>query len=135
VQRLTVGEVLREVVLVHLELAALPADHERTRVLRDAGAVDRVDDLKRLLHDDSRGDVQKGAARPERRVPGLQLVPVDRQALRIPALDQLFVIAECILQRTEDHAALGQLVVELDLDDLIAALHEPAGVRPVGERA
>jgi len=132
VQRLT-GEVLREVVLVQLELAALPTHNERARVLSHPGAVDCVDDLERVLDDDSPRHVQEGAAGPERRVRRLQLVTVDRQALGIPELGQLAVILEGFLQRAQDHAALGQRGVELDVDDRPSVLHDPAGVRPVGE--
>jgi hypothetical protein len=98
-------EVLREVVLVQLELAALLAHNERARVLCDAGAVDRVDDLERVLHDDTLRHVQEGAAGPERRVRGLQLVTVDAQALGIPALGQLWMIAKGLLERAQDHTA------------------------------
>ena len=90
---------------MQLELAALPAHDERARVLCDAGAVDRVDDLERVLHHDTLRHVQEGAAGPERRVRGLQLVAVDRQALGIPAPGQLWMIAKGLLERAQDHAA------------------------------
>ena len=60
---------------------------------------------------------------------------VDRQALGVPARDQLRVVAEGVLERAEDHAARLQLGVELDVHDRARALHEPARARAVGERA
>ncbi len=54
VQRLAPVEVLGQVVLVHAELARAVAHDERAPVLRHARAVDRVDDLERILHDDAR---------------------------------------------------------------------------------
>ena len=99
------------------------------------GPLDRVDDLERVLDDDALGHVQEGAAGPERGVGGLELVAVDRQALGVPALGQLAVLAEGLLQRAQDHAALGQRGVELDVHDRARALHDPPGARAVGQRA
>ncbi len=47
---------------MHAELARAVADDERAPVLGDAGAVDRVDDLERVLDDDARRHVQERAA-------------------------------------------------------------------------
>ncbi len=134
VQRLT-REVLGQVVLVHAKLARAVADDERAPVLRHAGTVDRVDDLERVLDDDARRHVQERPARPERSVGRLQLVAVDRQAAGVVLGDELAVVAEGVLQRAQDHAALGQRRIELDVHDCPGVLHDPPGTGPVGERA
>ena len=120
---------------MQLNSLRLAAHDQRARVLRHPGAVDRVDDLERVLDDDALGHVQEGAAGPERRVRGLQLVTVDRQALGVPALGQLAVIAKGFLQRAEDHAALGQRGSSSTWTTDAVALHDPPGVRAVGQRA
>ncbi len=74
-------EVAGEVVLVHAEVAAPLAHDQGAPVLRHARSVDRVDDLEGLLDRQARRDVQEGPAGPQRRVRGLQLVAVERQAL------------------------------------------------------
>jgi len=45
------------------------------------------------------------------------------------------VVAERVLERAQDHALLGELWIQLDLEDRAGALHDPAGARAVGERA
>ena len=45
------------------------------------------------------------------------------------------MLAEGVLERAQDHAALGQRRVELDVDDRAGALHDPPGASAVGERA
>ena len=120
-------EVGREVVLAQAEVAVGAADRQRVRVLRGARLVDHVGDLEGLLDDDAVGDVEEGAAAPERRGGGLELVAVVGQARHEVLGHELGVIADRVLQRGEDHAALRQLGVELDVHHAGPALHEQAG--------
>ena len=129
------GEVVRELVLVQPELAAGVAHDQRATELRHPGPLDRVHDLERVLDRQSLGDVQEGAVAPEGGVGGLELVTVDRQPPRVPARDELRVLAEGLLQRAQDHAPLGELRVELDARDPVRSLHQPTGPRALGQRA
>ena len=81
------------------------------------------------------GTYRNAPPRPERGVGRLQLVAVDRQALGVVLGDELAVIAESVLQRAQDHAALGQRRVELDVHDRAGALHDPPRTGTVGKRA
>ena len=120
---------------MHLELARAPADDERPPVLGDARLGDRVDELEGVLDDEPVGNVQEHPAGPEGGVGRLELVAVDRQALGEPFARQLGVALEGLLQRAQDHAALGQLRVELDVHDRAGALHDPPGPRALRDRA
>ena len=87
---------------MHLEVAVGPPSDQRAAVLGQAGPVDRVDDLERVLHDEPAGTCRKAPPRPEGGVGGLELVAVDRQALGVPCADQLAVLA-----RTPPRASTG----------------------------
>ena len=119
---------------MHAELRPALAHDQRAPVLRAARPVDRVHDLEWLCDLQAGGDVQERAARPQRRVGGLQLVAVVRQALGVPLREQLRVLARGLLQRAQDHAAPRQLGVELDVHHGPVALHDPPGALALGER-
>ena len=130
------GEVLGEVVLVHAEVAG-----RRRRARACARTAPHRGGR-------SRRRSRRGPRRPRpagtcRKAPPLQKAALAASSLwrsigrrlEYQGRDELGVLAEGVLERAEDHAALGQARVELDVHDLAAALHDPPGARALGQRA
>ena len=115
--------------------AALDVVHVGALVDEDHGAlelahvlgVDPEVGLERQLDLDALRDVDERAARPDRGVQRRELVVVRGDDRPEVLLDELLVLAQPRVHVEEDHALLGQLLLQVVVDDLGLVLGADAG--------
>ena len=90
-------------------------------------AVDAEVGLQRQRHVHARRDVDEGAAGPDGAVERAELVVLRRHDGAVVLLEDLGVLLERLVGAHEDHAELGELLLDRVVDDLGVVLRADAG--------
>ena len=110
-----------------VHVGALVDDDQRALELAHVLGVDPEVGLQRQLDLDALRDVDERASRPDGAVQRGELVVVRGDDRREVLLDELLVLAEPRVHVEEDHALLGQVLLNLVVDDLGLVLGADAG--------